>query len=93
MNKPEFINAFAVKTEQNKKDSSVQVEAFISTLKEALISDGVVKFIGDFTIEKIDTKARKGVNPATGAEIDIHAGKKLKIKSGKNFDIEVLGKQ
>jgi DNA-binding protein HU-beta len=92
LNKQTFINNYAEKTEQTKKIASVQVDAFIETLKQALISDNKIQFIGDFSINIVDTKARKGVNPGTGAEIDIPAGKKLKIKSGKTFDIEVLGK-
>lgn len=92
MNKPDFIKTYAEKTQQTKKDSTIQVDAFLEIFKKALISDGKIQFIGDFSINVVDTKARKGINPSTGAEIEIPAGKRLKFKSGKTFDIEILGK-
>jgi len=91
LNKETFIANIALKTGKTKKESATDVDAFLQTLKEALISDGCVKFIGDFSLEKIDTKARVGRNPADGSEINIPAGKKLKLKVGKTFKDEILG--
>ena len=92
MNKQTFINNYAEKTQQTKKIGGLQVDAFLQTLKEALISENKVSFIGDFSLEILPTNERKGVNPSTGAEIIIPASKKLKLKCGKTFNTEVLGK-
>lgn len=90
MNKPEFINAYTIKTGQTKKDSAIQVDAFLQTLKESLISDNKVAFIGDLTLEVVPTNERKGINPSTKEEIIIPAGKKLRLKVGKIFKDEIL---
>lgn len=92
MNKPEFINAYTIKTGKSKKDSAIDVESFLEVLRESLAEDGKIQFIGEWSMEVVPTKDRKGRNPSNGEEIIIPAGKRLKFKSGKTFDTEVLGK-
>jgi DNA-binding protein HU-beta len=91
MNKNDFINAYSIKTEKTKKESAILVDTFLETLKESLIAENKVAFIGDFSLEVVPTKERKGVNPATGEDLVIPAGKKLKFKIGKTFKDEILG--
>ena len=92
MNKQEFSNRLAVKLDKSKKEAGLITDAFLEILRESLVEEGKIQFIGDFSLEVISTKERKGHNPATLEEIIIPAGKRLKFKSGKTFDIEVLGK-
>jgi len=92
MNKQEFVNRIAIKTGETKKSVSTQVDTFLETLREVLIEENKIQFIGEWSMEVIPTKERKGRNPATSEEIIIPAGKRLKFKSGKTFDTEVLGK-
>lgn len=91
MNKQEFINKYSVKTQQTKKNSGEQVDAFLETLKESLAEEGKISFMDNFSLELVPTNERKGHNPATGEEITIPAGKKVKFKASKNFKNEVLG--
>jgi DNA-binding protein HU-beta len=90
MNKTEFIKALSIKTGKTKKDTTIDVDAFLKTLKEALISDNKIQFIGDFSLSIADTKPRVCRNPKSGEEIQVPAGKKLKIKPGKIFIDEIL---
>jgi len=92
MNKPEFIKIYSEKTQQSKKDSTIQVDAFLECLKNGLKSEGKVGFIGDVILEVKDTKPRTCRNPKSGEEIQVPAGKRLSIKCGKTFNTEVLGK-
>lgn len=91
MNKTEFVNAYATKTKQTKKASGEQVDAFLQTLTEGLVEKGKVAFMDNWSLEITSTNERKGHNPATGEEITIPAGKKVKFKASKNFKNEVLG--
>lgn len=90
MNKTEFINNLSIKTGKTKKETAINVDSFLQTLKEALISENKISFIGDFSISVVDTKPRTCYNPKSREEIQVPAGKKLKIKPGKIFVDEVL---
>ena len=83
MNKTELINSMAAKSGLNKKNCAVVLDAFISSVEEALKSGDKVQLIGFGTFEVRERKARKGRNPQTGKEIDIPATKVPAFKAGK----------
>ena len=83
MNKQEFSNRLAVKLDKTKKEAGLITDTFLQTLREVLVEDGKIAFTGDWSIEIIETKARKGHNPLTMEEIDIPAKRKPKFKCGK----------
>lgn len=91
MNKTEFINAYAIEANTTKKDAGIAVDIFLQTLKNALVEEGKVSFMDNFSLEIAPTSERKGHNPATGEDLIIPAGKKIKFKASKNFKNEVLG--
>jgi len=83
MNKTEFIKALSIKTGKTKKDTTIDVDAFLKTLKEALISDNKIQFIGDFSLSIADTKPRVCRNPKSGEEIQVPVKNAVKFKCGK----------
>ena len=83
MNKTELIGEVAAKAGMTKKDTEKVINAFCSTVEEALKEGNKVQLIGFGTFEVRDRQARKGRNPQTGAEIDIPATRIPAFKSGK----------
>ena len=82
MNKTELIAAIAEKAGISKKDADKALAAFIDTVTEELKADGAVQLIGFGTFKVAERAARTGVNPATGAKIEIAASKAPAFKAG-----------
>lgn len=85
MNKSELIEAIAVKSESTKKQATLMLDAFASTVTEVL-SDGeqiVLPSFGTFSVGL--RSARKGRNPQTGEIIEIKASRVAKFKAGKSL--------
>ena len=85
MNKSELITAVAEKSGLSKKAAGEAVEAVLDTIAEALAAGEKVTLVGFGTFEVRETAARRGVNPATGAPIDIPATVVPAFKAGKNL--------
>ena len=84
MNKAELIAAVAEKTEFTKKDAEAAVNAFVSSVEEALKKGDKVQLIGFGTFEVRKRKARQGRNPRQPEEvIEIAASKAPVFKAGK----------
>lgn len=84
MNKAELVAAVAEKTDFTKKDAEVAVNAFLSTVQEAMIKGEKVQLIGFGTFETRERKARQGRNPRKPDEIiQIAASKAPVFKAGK----------
>ena len=82
MNKTEFIDAVASKTGLTKKDIGSALEATLETITEALSKGDSVSFIGFGTFSTSKRAARSGVNPSTGAKIQIAESTVAKFKVG-----------
>jgi DNA-binding protein HU-beta len=85
MNKQDIINSISTKSGLSKKDSGGALEAFISSVEDALKVGDKVSLVGFGTFEITERVARKGRNPQTGEEIDIPASKAPKFKAGKGL--------
>lgn len=85
MNKTELINAIAAKSGLNKKNSEVALNAFISSVEEALKQGDKVVLVGFGTFEVRKRAARKGRNPQTKQEITIPESKAPVFKAGKGL--------
>lgn len=84
MNKAELVAAVAEKTEFRKKDAEAAINAFLSTVQEAMVAGEKVQLIGFGTFETRDRKARQGRNPRKPEEvIEIAASKAPVFKAGK----------
>lgn len=84
MNKAELVAAVEEKTNFTKKDAEVAINAFLSTIEDALVKGEKVQLIGFGTFDTRDRKARQGRNPRKPDEvIDIPASKAPVFKAGK----------
>ncbi|MDD4077335.1 MAG: HU family DNA-binding protein [Bacilli bacterium] len=89
MNKKQLIEAMAKKAEMTINDAGKALDAFISTISEALKSGDDVQLTGVFSLKVGERAAREGRNPATGEKIMVPAKKVIKFKAGKQLDSAV----
>jgi DNA-binding protein HU-beta len=82
MNKAELIEAMASKSGLTKKDAGAALDAFTATVTETLAKKENVALIGFGTFATSERAAREGVNPSTGAKIQIAATTVAKFKVG-----------
>lgn len=85
MNKTELVASVAEKAGLTKKDAEKAVNAFFTSVEEALAKSDKVQLIGFGTFEVKAREERKGRNPQTGAEIVIPASKNPVFKAGKGL--------
>lgn len=82
MNKAELVAAVAAKTEITKVKAAEVIDAALEAAVEALKKGENVQVLGFGTLAVVKKAARQGVNPATGAKINIPAKKVVKFKAG-----------
>jgi DNA-binding protein HU-beta len=82
MNKAELVEAIAKRTGGTKAGTEATLDAFIDTVTVSLTKGDSVALIGFGTFTLSKRAARKGRNPATGAEIKIPASKVAKFSAG-----------
>ena len=82
MNKSELVDAMASKSGLTKKDSAAALDAFAATVTETLAKKENVALIGFGTFSTSQRAARTGVNPSTGAKLQIAATTVAKFKVG-----------
>lgn len=85
MNKDELISEVAEKANCSKKDVANILASLVSTIQETVANGNKVSLIGFGTFEARKRAARKGVNPATGASIEIAAKTVPAFSAGKTF--------
>ncbi len=83
MTKQEFIDAVAAKTGSSKRDAGEAVEAFLSTVEDALKAGDAVTFTGFGKFHVTHRAARMGVNPRNPSEkVQIKAANVPKFSAG-----------
>ena len=82
MNKAELVEAIAKKTGGTKASVEGTLDALMETVTVTLTKGDSVALIGFGTFSVSKRAARKGRNPATGAEIKISASKVAKFSAG-----------
>lgn len=82
MNKAELISAIAAESGLNKADSKKALDAFVSSVTNALKSGDKVSLVGFGTFSVAERAARTGINPSTKKTIEIPAKKVAKFKAG-----------
>ncbi|AUB78014.1 MULTISPECIES: HU family DNA-binding protein [Spiribacter] len=83
MNKSELIDAVAESADLSKADATKAVDAFASTVTDALNQGDQVTLVGFGTFTVRERAARTGRNPRTGESINIAASKVPGFKAGK----------
>lgn len=82
MTKTEFIDEVAERAGLSKKDAGAAVDAFLTTIQDALKRGSDVNFAGFGKFSVSDRAAREGRNPATGDKIQIAASRVPKFSAG-----------
>jgi nucleoid DNA-binding protein len=82
MNKADLVNEVA-KAVNTKKEAQAAVDCVFSTITKALKKKDTVTLVGFGTFKVDKRKARRGINPQTGAEIRIGAKKVAKFVPGR----------
>ena len=83
MNKAELIAKISEESKLTKKAAETALDAFVTSVEEALKNGEKVQLVGFGTFEVRERPARKGRNPQTKAEIKIPASKAPVFKAGK----------
>ncbi|MBO7409111.1 MAG: HU family DNA-binding protein [Paludibacteraceae bacterium] len=82
MNKADLVAAVAAKAELSKVKAAAAVEAALDAIVASLKKEEGVQLIGFGSFAVVKKAARKGINPATKAIINIPAKKAVKFKAG-----------
>jgi DNA-binding protein HU-beta len=87
--KTELVASIASATGQSQSAVSGVLDALFSTVSEAVAKGDKVTIPGWIAFEQVETSARTGRNPQTGAEIKIPAGKRVKVTAGSKLKAAV----
>lgn len=82
MNKQDFIDRLAVKTELSKANSGRAVDAFLEIVTDALRQGEEIVFIGFGKFSVQQRKEREAVNPSTRQKMKIAASAVPKFSAG-----------
>ena len=85
MNKDQLLDAMSAKAGISKKEAGLALDAFIDSVTSTLSSGGAVALTGFGSFQVSHRAARQGVNPKTGAKLQIPAMKVAKFKAGKGL--------
>jgi DNA-binding protein HU-beta len=82
MNKAEFVEQIAEKSELTRRDAEIAVEAALRTIEEQLARGSEITLTGFGKFHVADRGARQGRNPQTGAPIQIKASRVPRFSAG-----------
>lgn len=91
MTKSQLVQKLADAAELTKKQADVVLQELVAMTVTTVRKGDPVKIPGLGTFRKVQTKARMGRNPQTGAAIKIPARKKVRFSVAKTFKEAVLG--
>ncbi len=80
--KTELVASIASATGESQATVGRVVDGLFSAVSEAVAKGEKVTIPGFLSFETVATAARTGRNPQTGAEIQIAAGKRVKVTAG-----------
>jgi len=83
--KSEFVDQVASEARLEKGQASSAVDAMLKTIEETLARGGEINFTGCGKFSVADRGARQGVNPQTGARIQIAASKVPRFSAGSSL--------
>lgn len=89
MNMKECGDLYAERYGCTKVEGERVMRSAIDTLKEALLTNGGVSFLGLFSLEVVERKEKNGINPQTKERHVIPAHKAVKFTLGKNLKEEL----
>lgn len=80
--KTELVASIASATGESQATVGRVVDGLFSAVSDYVAKGDKVTIPGFLSFETVDTAARTGRNPQTGAEIKIAAGKRVKVTAG-----------
>jgi DNA-binding protein HU-beta len=83
MNKKQFVERMAERTDSPKGEAEKHLEAFTTTISEALKAGEEIQLPGFGKFYVREQKAREGRNPQSGEKMRIEARKVPAFKAGK----------
>ncbi|MFT5702711.1 MAG: DNA-binding protein HU-beta [Rickettsiales bacterium] len=83
--KSDLIKQVAASTGNTVKDTESTINALLATIRDSLKSNDKIQFTGFGSFNAKNVPARKGRNPATGAEIEISARRQVTFSVGKEL--------
>ncbi|MBR3991741.1 MAG: HU family DNA-binding protein [Clostridia bacterium] len=89
MNKSQLVDSIAKKTGLTKKAAEGALAAVVESVEGALVKGDKVQLIGFGTFGTKKRAARKGRNPATGAEIKVPASKVVSFSASSALKAKV----
>ena len=89
MNKSDFIDAIAARTELSKVASGKALDAVTDIIVEAVAKGDGVSLVGFGSFKSAARAAREGKNPKTGEKISIPAATVPKFSAGASFKTAV----
>ena len=85
MNKAELVSKMAEKSGLTKKEAEAALNAFMSSVQDALVNNEKVQLVGFGTFETRVRAEREGTNPRTREKIKIPATIAPAFKAGKEL--------
>jgi DNA-binding protein HU-beta len=82
MNKAEFVEQVAEKTDLSRRQAEVAIDATLKTIEEQLARGSEITLTGFGKFHVADRAARQGRNPQTGQPIDIKASRVPRFSAG-----------
>lgn len=82
MNKADLISAMAAEAHMSKNDAKRALDAFLSSVTNAMKEGEKVSLVGFGTFSVNERAGRIGINPVSKAEITIPAKRVVKFKAG-----------
>lgn len=83
------VKSYASKSGCTLTEADKAMRTAIEVLKDEIINNGGVTFIGDFSIQVVHREEKRGILPSTGEPHVIPAHKTLRIKVGKQLKEEL----
>ncbi len=87
--KTELVASIASATGQSQSTVSSVLDSLFGAVSEAVAGGEKVSIPGWISFEQVATSARTGRNPQTGEEIQIPAGKRVKVTAGSKLKAAV----
>ncbi|WP_431804777.1 HU family DNA-binding protein [Microbacterium sp. bgisy203] len=87
--KTELVASIASATGESQATVTRVIDGLFSAVSEAVAKGEKVTIPGFLSFETVETSARTGRNPQTGAEIAIPAGKRVKVTAGSKLKASV----
>ncbi|TPW76822.1 HU family DNA-binding protein [Schumannella sp. 10F1B-5-1] len=82
LNKTELVAKIAADSGQSQAAVGQVIDSLFATLAESVKSGTKVSIPGWLSVERTESAAREGRNPATGETIKIPAGYRVKVSAG-----------